>query len=64
MVAPKEGLYNQKRGASVDVEPRCGPDDEEEKDGRLQTEVDPLADVAPMGAVELIGGVGMEQGKN
>lgn len=64
MVAPEEGLYKQKRGASFKTRRQRGADHQEEEDGRLQAEVDPLADVASMRTVELVGGVGMEEGED
>ncbi|HLF86230.1 MAG TPA: hypothetical protein VI584_04040, partial [Nitrospiria bacterium] len=64
MIAPKEGLYNQKREASVNVKKQNGSNNKEEKYGRLLTQVDPLAYVTSIRIVQFICEVGMEQGEN
>lgn len=64
MIAPKEGLYKQKRWASVNVKKQNRSNNKEEKYGRLLTQVDPLAYVTSMRIVQFICGIGMEQGED
>lgn len=64
MIAPKDGLYNQKREAFVNVKKQNGSNNKEEKYSRLLTQVDPLAYVTSIRIVQFICDVGMKQGKN
>jgi hypothetical protein len=64
VIAPKEGLYNQKREASVNVKKQTRSNNKEKKYGRLLTQVNPLAYVTSMRIVQFICDIGMEHGKN
>ena len=64
MIPPEEGSYEQKRGASVDFKKQNGDKDKDEESGRLLAEVNPFADAASMRAVQLVCGIGMEQGED